>query len=82
MTARAHIGGHEHVGRDLGTIVRREYGRRAGVRLSQDRNDPRVGVVVVWSESAGAWAVLGAVRWCDGPVGDVEPAPRRRVVEP
>lgn len=73
---RAQISGHEYSGRDLGSIVRREYGRRAGVLLSSDRNSPEVGTVVVWSPSGGAWSVLGVVRWVEGELGDVEP--RRR----
>lgn len=72
MSAVAKIGGQEYTGRDLGSIVRREFGRRAGVRLSADPNSPELGTVVKWSESAGAWEVLGIVRWCDGPLGDVE----------
>lgn len=72
----AKISGHEYSGRDLGSIVRREYGRRAGILLSSDPNAPQVGTVVRWSRSGGAWSVLGVVRWADGELGDVEP--RRR----
>jgi len=69
----ARIGGREYSGRNLGSIVRREFGRRAGVRLSADRNTPEIGVVVTWSEPGGAWITHGRVTSLDGELGDVEP---------
>ncbi len=73
MTTTARIGGREYSGRDLGSIVRREWGRRAGVRLSVDRGAPEVGTVVTWSEPGGGWLTHGKVLWVRGELGDVEP---------
>ncbi len=78
MTTTARIGGRDYSGRDLGTIVRREWGRRAGVRLSADRNAPELGHVVTWSEPGGGWMVHARVMWLDGALGDVEPRRGRR----
>lgn len=72
MSARVNISGREFTGRDLATIVRREYGRRARVWFSADANDPAVGRVVQRSEAGGAWSVLGVVRWVEGDVGAVD----------
>ena len=69
----ARIGGRDYSGRDLGSIVRREWGRRAGVRLSADRHSPDIGVVVTWSEPGGGWLTHGRVTRLDGALGDVEP---------
>jgi hypothetical protein len=69
----ARIGGREYTGRNLGSIVRREWGRRAGVRLSADRNSPDIGVVVTWSKPGNAWLTHGRVTHLDGELGDVEP---------
>ncbi len=69
----ARIGGREYTGRNLGSIVRREWGRRAGVRLSADRNSPDIGVVVTWSKPGNAWLTHGRVTYLDGELGDVEP---------
>jgi len=81
MTTTARIGGRDYSGRDLGSIVRREFGRRAGVRLSADRNSPEIGVVVTWSEPGGGWLTHGLVTRLDGELGDVEPRRGPREVE-
>jgi len=78
----ARIGGRDYSGRDLGSIVRRKFGRRAGVRLSADRNAPELGVVVTWSEPGGGWLTHGRVTRLDGALGDVEPRRGPREVEP
>lgn len=75
---RASIGGHEYSGRSLGSIVRREYGRRAGVKLSYP-GAPEVGLVIEQVAAGGAYNVLSVVHWLEGDVGDVEPARRKGV---
>jgi len=82
MTTTARIGGREYSGRDLGSIVRREWGRRAGVRLSAYRYAPEIGVVVTWSEPGGGCLIHGRVTHLDGELGDVEPRRGPREVEP
>lgn len=60
----------EFVGRNVATVIRREYGRRARFRHSADPNDPNPGRVVepvTWNP--GTWRVLAVVREFSGPLG-------------
>jgi hypothetical protein len=48
-------------GKTIESITRREFGREAEVRRSQDRNNPTYGMVVCWSELGGAYEVLAEI---------------------
>lgn len=46
MIARIQAGGEWHGGNTIESIVRREYGRKAYIRWSADRNSPEAGMIV------------------------------------
>lgn len=46
MSARIQAGGEWHGGNTIESIVRREYGRKAYIRWSADRNSPDAGMIV------------------------------------
>ena len=60
MTVRLHTDRGELTGRTIASVVRREYGRRAIVRVSPDPNSPTYGLVVQPIETS-TYAVLGAI---------------------
>ena len=55
-----------YTGRTVESIIRREYGRKARIWWSADRNDPKAGRIVEWAKKADAWAVQGILHSYDG----------------
>ena len=64
-----------YTGRSLGSIVRREYGRRAVVTWAADPNDPNAGMITEAAPTdPGASNVLATLHWVeeDGATPDTD----------
>lgn len=59
-------------GRTVGSIIRREYGRRAFYEPSADRNAPHLGLVLLRDlRNRAMFEVLATVWLIDGPMGQM-----------